>query len=53
MTEATGCWTAAARGGRHEGAHTGMTPPWKVYYDGYVAAGVPSGAPVPSLDDAG
>ncbi|WP_372349206.1 SRPBCC domain-containing protein [Streptomyces sp. KL116D] len=25
--------------------------PWKAYYDAYVAAGFPSGAPVPGLDD--
>lgn len=41
---------AHARGERFEGAHAGASAPWKWFYDAYVAAGVPSGAPVPGLD---
>ncbi|MGW5198237.1 SRPBCC family protein [Streptomyces spiralis] len=41
---------ARARGERFEGAHAGMSAPWKGFYEGYVAAGVPSGAPVPGMD---
>ncbi|MFF5475755.1 SRPBCC family protein [Streptomyces sp. NPDC012935] len=41
---------ALARGERFEGAHAGAEAPWKEFYDGYVAAGLPSGAPVPGLD---
>ncbi|WP_055489280.1 SRPBCC family protein [Streptomyces sp. TP-A0356] len=38
---------AKARGERFEGPHAGANAPWKEYYEGYVAAGVPSGAPIP------
>ncbi|MET9831074.1 hypothetical protein ABZ078_17630 [Streptomyces sp. NPDC006385] len=41
---------AHARGARFEGPHAGASAPWKEFYDAYVAAGVPSGAPVPGLD---
>lgn len=47
------CLTAldAAAGGRAvDGPHTGASALWKEFYDGYVGAGVPSGAPVPGLD---
>lgn len=43
---------AWARGERFEGAHAGDTPPWHEFYRGYVGTGVPSGAPVPGMDDA-
>ncbi|MCW8380433.1 SRPBCC family protein [Streptomyces justiciae] len=33
-----------------DGASTPSEAPWKVFYDAYVDAGVPSGAPVPGLD---
>ncbi|WP_432041185.1 SRPBCC family protein [Streptomyces cadmiisoli] len=38
---------AKARGERFEGPHAGATAPWKGYYQGYIDAGVPSGAPIP------
>jgi uncharacterized protein YndB with AHSA1/START domain len=38
---------AKARGERFEGPHAGMSAPWKEYYEGYVEAGIPSGAPIP------
>ncbi|MDO0909590.1 SRPBCC family protein [Streptomyces sp. DT2A-34] len=41
---------AHVRGERFEGAHAGADAPWKEFYDGYVSADVPSGAPVPGLD---
>jgi uncharacterized protein YndB with AHSA1/START domain len=41
---------ARARGERFAGPHAGPSTPWKEFYDGYVGAGVPSGAPVPGLD---
>ncbi len=41
---------AKARGERFDGPHAGVQAPWKEFYDGYVAAGVPSGAPVPGMD---
>ncbi|MEU5535423.1 SRPBCC family protein [Streptomyces sp. NPDC020362] len=41
---------ARARGERSEGPHAGPGAPWKEFYDGYVGAGVPSGAPVPGLE---
>jgi len=41
---------AKAKGERFEGPHSGMSAPWKAYYEGYVEAGVPSGAPVPGMD---
>jgi uncharacterized protein YndB with AHSA1/START domain len=41
---------AHVRGERFEEAHAGADAPWKKFYDGYVSAGVPSGAPVPGLD---
>jgi uncharacterized protein YndB with AHSA1/START domain len=40
-------WT---RGEESDGPHAGATAPWKEFYDGYVEAGVPSGAPVPGFD---
>lgn len=41
---------AHARGADFGGPHAGAGAPWQGFYDGYVAAGVPSGAPVPGLD---
>ncbi|MFF7356830.1 SRPBCC family protein [Streptomyces filipinensis] len=41
---------AKAHGGRFEGPHAGPSASWKAFYDGYLGAGVPSGAPVPGLD---
>ncbi|RPF38791.1 SRPBCC family protein [Streptomyces sp. TLI_185] len=41
---------AKAQGERSEGPHAGASAPWKEFYEGYVEAGVPSGAPVPGLD---
>lgn len=41
---------AKARGERPEGPHAGASAPWKEFYDRYIEAGVPSGAPVPGLD---
>ncbi|WP_405741218.1 SRPBCC family protein [Streptomyces sp. NBC_00028] len=35
---------------RHADGSSGSQVPWKEFYDGYLAAGVPSGAPVPGLD---
>lgn len=32
------------------GPHTGAGVPWKAFYEGYLAAGAPSGAVVPGLD---
>lgn len=43
---------AWARGERFGGPHAGDTPPWHEYHRSYVGAGVPSGSPVPSMDDA-
>ena len=40
---------AKARGERPEGPHAAASTPWKEFYDRYVEAGVPSGAPVPGL----
>ncbi|MET9499126.1 SRPBCC family protein [Streptomyces sp. NPDC006552] len=42
---------AADRGAAPDGAHAGAVAPWKELYDAYRAAGFPSGAPVPDLDD--
>ncbi|MFJ8929657.1 MULTISPECIES: SRPBCC family protein [unclassified Streptomyces] len=42
---------AADRGESLSEGHTGATPPWKELYDAYTAAGFPSGAPVPGLDE--
>ena len=39
-----------AQGERFEGPHAGAAAPWKDFYEGYIEAGVPSGAPVPGLD---
>ncbi|MER5209812.1 SRPBCC family protein [Streptomyces sp. NPDC002838] len=39
-------WTRDEKFG---GPHAGATAPWKDFYEGYVEAGVPSGAPVPGL----
>ncbi|GGV14517.1 hypothetical protein GCM10010260_62150 [Streptomyces filipinensis] len=41
---------AKVRGERFEGPHAGPSASWKAFYDGYLGAGVPSGAPVPGLD---
>ncbi|MER6385625.1 SRPBCC family protein [Streptomyces sp. NPDC001250] len=41
---------AKARGEHFEGPHAGLNAPWKQFYDAYITAGVPSGAPVPGLD---
>jgi uncharacterized protein YndB with AHSA1/START domain len=41
---------ALAGGGTFTGPHAGMSAPWKEFYAGYLAAGVPSGASVPGLD---
>ncbi|MEU3982057.1 SRPBCC family protein [Streptomyces sp. NPDC026672] len=39
---------ARARGERPAGPHAGADASWKEFYDGYLAAGFPSGAPVPA-----
>jgi uncharacterized protein YndB with AHSA1/START domain len=41
---------ARARGERTAGPHAGPDAPWKDLYAAYVAAGLPSGAPVPGQD---
>ncbi|MEU0899376.1 SRPBCC family protein [Streptomyces massasporeus] len=41
---------ARARGEETAGPHSGADAPWKELYAAYVAAGTPSGAPVPGLD---
>ena len=41
---------AKARGEAVAGPHAGAGAPWKAFYEGYLAAGVPSGAVVPGLD---
>lgn len=41
---------ATVRGEPVAGPHAGAGAPWKAFYEGYVAAGVPSGAAVPGLD---
>ncbi|MFF7892850.1 SRPBCC family protein [Streptomyces sp. NPDC007907] len=41
---------ARARGEETAAPHAGADAPWKELYAAYVAAGVPSGAPVPGLD---
>ncbi|GAA2492929.1 SRPBCC family protein [Streptomyces longisporus] len=41
---------AKARGERFEGPDSGAGAGWKDFYEGYIEAGVPSGAPVPGLD---
>ncbi|MBL1084419.1 SRPBCC family protein [Streptomyces actinomycinicus] len=41
---------ARARGERPGGPHAGAGAPWREFYDAYIGAGVPSGAPVPGLD---
>ncbi|MFG2944388.1 SRPBCC family protein [Streptomyces adustus] len=41
---------ATARGERTAGPHAGTGTSWKEFYEGYLAAGLPSGAPVPGLD---
>ncbi|MFD8232497.1 SRPBCC family protein [Streptomyces sp. NPDC059696] len=41
---------ARARGETTAGPHAGADAPWKELYAAYVAAGLPSGAPVPGLD---
>ncbi|MGQ4420617.1 SRPBCC family protein [Streptomyces sp. SAS_269] len=41
---------AKAHGERTAGPHAGAGAAWREFYDGYVAAEVPSGAPVPGLD---
>ncbi|WP_338703107.1 SRPBCC family protein [Streptomyces sp. Q6] len=44
---------AADRGESPEGSHSGASGRWKEFYDSYVAAGFPSGAPVPGLGESG
>ncbi|NEB77943.1 SRPBCC family protein [Streptomyces sp. SID14478] len=46
-----GALDAADRGEPVAGPHAGASAPWKELYDAYLAAGFPSGAPVPGLDD--
>ncbi|MFF0780081.1 SRPBCC family protein [Streptomyces sp. NPDC003720] len=41
---------ARARGEHPDGPHAGAGAAWREFYDAYVAAGAPSGAPVPGLD---
>jgi hypothetical protein len=41
---------AWARGEQVAGPHAGSDAPWQELYAAYVAAGVPSGAPVPGLE---
>ncbi|MGW1750692.1 SRPBCC family protein [Streptomyces sp. NPDC002092] len=41
---------ARAEGERFEGPHAGANARWKDFYEGYIEAGVPSGAPVPGLE---
>ncbi|MEV6835670.1 SRPBCC family protein [Streptomyces sp. NPDC051133] len=41
---------AMARNEAPAGPHSGASPAWKEFYDGYLGAGVPSGAPVPGLE---
>jgi uncharacterized protein YndB with AHSA1/START domain len=43
---------AADRGESFDGPHAGTLAPWKTHYDAYVEAGLPSGAPVPGMDEA-
>ncbi|MFG3583074.1 SRPBCC family protein [Streptomyces sp. NPDC047990] len=40
---------ARARGEHSPGPHAGGAAPWREAYDAYLAAGVPSGAPVPGI----
>ncbi|MFQ3558472.1 SRPBCC family protein [Streptomyces gramineus] len=41
---------ALARGEDHAGPHSGDAADWRRFYDAYLDAGIPSGAPVPGLD---
>jgi uncharacterized protein YndB with AHSA1/START domain len=41
---------AKARGERFDGPHAGAAAPWKEIYRACIAAGFPSGAPVPGMD---
>ncbi|MFE4669903.1 SRPBCC family protein [Streptomyces sp. NPDC056716] len=41
---------AKARGDRFQGPHAGPGAPWQGFYEGYVAAGFPSGAAIPGAD---
>ncbi|MFC9685008.1 SRPBCC family protein [Streptomyces sp. NPDC056948] len=41
---------ARARGEQAAGPHAGADAPWRELYAAYVAAGVPSGAPVPGVE---
>jgi uncharacterized protein YndB with AHSA1/START domain len=41
---------ARARGDHFEGPHAGVNAPWEEVYASWVAAGVPSGAPIPGTD---
>lgn len=41
---------AKARGEAFQGPHAGPSASWKEFYAQYVAAGFPSGAPVPGID---
>ncbi|GGK78759.1 hypothetical protein Sme01_22580 [Sphaerisporangium melleum] len=38
-------------GAQAEGPHSATAAPWRPYYDAYLAAGLPSGAPVPGMTD--
>ncbi|QOV40600.1 SRPBCC family protein [Streptomyces ferrugineus] len=41
---------ARTRGETFEEPHAGVDAPWQGVYDGYVAAGFPSGAPIPGTE---
>ncbi|GHJ35269.1 SRPBCC family protein [Streptomyces sp. TS71-3] len=41
---------ARAQDGSFDAPHTGATPQWEKLYEEYVAAGMPSGAPIPGRD---
>ncbi|MEU0969329.1 SRPBCC family protein [Streptomyces sp. NPDC005917] len=41
---------ALAGGERHAGPHSEEAADWRQFYDAYLGAGIPSGAPVPGLD---
>jgi uncharacterized protein YndB with AHSA1/START domain len=42
--------TAHAEGRAFEGPHSSPNAPWEIRYEQYLAAGVPSGAPIPGRD---
>ncbi|MGW7237935.1 SRPBCC family protein [Streptomyces sp. NPDC054804] len=41
---------ALARGEGHAGPHSEDAADWREFYDAYLDAGIPSGAPIPGLD---